>query len=152
MPVPEAGLTAEKADPASSTRTPESKKPSRMNWAKCLILLGWPTGLEPATTGITIRHSTPRKPAPILTFRNQIFQWLKSYPQRIALLSGRPLENFNLQSPILLRLLRVLCQPYLRCPSRLGKQQRRPAPISSTFPHCELALLLFPSPSILLAR
>jgi hypothetical protein len=45
MPVPEAGLTAEKADPASSTRTPESKKPSRMNWAKCLILLGWPTGL-----------------------------------------------------------------------------------------------------------
>jgi hypothetical protein len=37
---------------------PESKKPSPKNWAKCLNLVGWPTGLEPATTGITILDST----------------------------------------------------------------------------------------------
>jgi hypothetical protein len=38
----------------------ESKKPSSEDWAwaKYLIPLGWPTGLEPATTGITILDST----------------------------------------------------------------------------------------------
>jgi hypothetical protein len=40
------------------TRTPESKKPSRNDWAKCLNSLGWLMGLEPTTTGITILDST----------------------------------------------------------------------------------------------
>lgn len=40
------------------TQTPENKKPSRIDWAKCLILLGWLMGLEPTTTGITILDST----------------------------------------------------------------------------------------------
>jgi hypothetical protein len=32
----------------------QNKKPSLLNWAFCFNLLGWPMGLEPTTTGITI--------------------------------------------------------------------------------------------------
>ena len=54
----------DRCGPKMPTRNPESKKPSRVGWAKCLNLLVGREGLEHSTYGLRVRCSTNWANAP----------------------------------------------------------------------------------------